>query len=71
MMLITVSATEIVSFLSLRSVATSCTIAFSSSGGKFDEDMLTDRMVDFGRRQSTRELRAKRREENADLQNQH
>ena len=37
---LTVSATEIVSLRSLRSVATSFTISFSSAGGKDDVDIV-------------------------------
>lgn len=36
----TVSATDMVSFRSLSKVATSCTMALSSSGGKLDNDMV-------------------------------
>jgi hypothetical protein len=35
-----VSATDIVSFRSLSKVATSWTMALSSSGGKLDDDMV-------------------------------
>lgn len=42
----TVSATDMVSFRSLSSVATSCTICLSCSGGKADdEDIVNDRLL--------------------------